>query len=81
MQNHNNQCADVLLDYLVLWLPSNINKLYAHSTLCVHVISEDNLEWLLYYTSQIDGHSTLWFCWCISILRCSLNDVLDTSQF
>jgi len=34
MENINNECADVLSDYIVHSMPNNTNQLYAHSPPC-----------------------------------------------
>jgi len=35
IQKHDNECVDVLSEYLEQRLPKNNNQLYAHSALCM----------------------------------------------
>jgi len=51
MQNHKNECVDILSHYPVHWLPNNTYQLYAQSTICIaEVLPEDPLGSMPYYT-------------------------------
>ena len=44
LENHYNECVDILPEYLVHWRPNNTNQLYAHWTIHIaDVLPEDPL--------------------------------------
>jgi hypothetical protein len=57
MQIHNIESVNVLLHYLVHWLPNNANHLYENSKQCLCRCVDRrqfNIN-VLFYTSQING--------------------------
>jgi len=75
MQNHNNECVDILWDYSVHCLPNITDHLQAHSTQCICrcVIRKHFSLHTLLHTPHTYARSTLCRHWWIFKPHCCLN--------
>jgi len=74
MQNHNNECVDILSDHSVHCLSNITIHLYAHSTQCMYrsVIRKHFSLSVLLHIPQTHAHSPLIRYWWIFKPLCCL---------